>query len=203
MQQLIKQEILLTFPTTSETRKFGPGEDRTWACQPYRLCKPLGLFVWGATADTYVEWIGCGNAGQVMASQGRIPARFFETGRSFDEIKALADAGELELSTAQRQILNMDVLELGNQLTVRTVGPFENLVMWGVTLKQGVPPPAFAEVKFERSEGGTSYYRGRVLLPTFDGDDYEACVIEAPTSGEVATMLAPQLADLRVRGARW
>lgn len=95
--------------------------------------KPLGLLFWGATEDTFVVERRVGNQSQHLNSS-KIPARWFESGRSFAELEALAEAGELGAVMAQdlRRVLPMDTIYSGVMLSVHVEGPFESLCVWGV-----------------------------------------------------------------------
>ena len=86
---------------------FMPGEKHVWTDGPQMPFKPMGLIVWGASEHTFIDDIMCGNQCEAGVSGSSIPARYFETGRSFEEVLKLAELGELELSLPQRQVLKM------------------------------------------------------------------------------------------------
>jgi hypothetical protein len=109
-----------------------PGETVIWSAQPGQRFKPLGVLIWGAAPDTLVTAIAVGNMHGGIDGYSRVPARYFETGRSLAEIERLAAAGELAGSLPDRLLLGHAVCEYGCQVSVRTVGPFEGCCMWGL-----------------------------------------------------------------------
>ena len=121
-------------------------------------------------------------------TDARIPARYFETGHSFERIQGLADRGELALSVADRAMLEMWPAYRGVYITVATDGPFENFCMWGVTGDVTVQ----REIRVrpvDRDKGGfVESYRGQVIDHTLAGERvrFEA---SAPSEDAVTTLL--------------
>jgi hypothetical protein len=145
--------------------------------------KPMGLLVWGATDETSIREIIVGNSGEVTADWEPIPARFFETGRTFEEITALAEAGELALSLPQRQVLNIMTGYPGVSVRLALTGPFARFCVWGYTANAG-EAAAVTEI-VELPDGR---FEGRTIIDTLDGEKVQG-VVRAPGSLECAMML--------------
>jgi hypothetical protein len=162
-----------------------PGEIHTWQEFPQLMFKPMGILFWGATDQTYIKSVRCGNSHEVaVGGVDNIPARYFEAGKSFEEMKKLAELGELELSIPQRQIISMSTLEIGNSVSITTSGPFKNFCMWGKTPDGYGPLPQ--EVVIEKSG---AEFKASVSQLTLDGPQ-ELLVIRAPTSEDCAIIIA-------------
>lgn len=156
---------------------------------------PLGLFVWGATADTLVERVLIGRQHEASLTQHPIPARFFETGRSMAELQALADAGELVLSVEQRRVIEMEVAEVGNNISLAVRGPFEDVCLWGLTYSQQWPlltqviEPVEKPITFGVELGPDwKGFRGRVIEHHLGGDRVISHVY-APSEQSVCQLL--------------
>lgn len=163
-----------------------PGESHIWTEHPQMLFKPMGLIVWGASDQTYIDDIQCGNQSEVQASCSGIPARFFEVGKTFDELKKLAEVGELELSLPQRSILRMGALHAGMTMRVRTRGPFSQFCVWGVAPNDYGPLPK--EITIEPNPITGKGFVGTIVQHSLDGPQ-EMLVVNAPTSADCASIL--------------
>lgn len=160
----------------------------TWTTSLHSEFLPLGLLFWGATHETFVTDVRVGNqSGQVSRGVARIPARYFETGKSFDELVELAEQGELALEVKERQLLQMNTVGLGVYLQVGTEGPFESFCLWGLS------PVSFEQKltsNIERVENdkGLTGYRGTLVRSTLVGDitEYEA---KAPSEASIVQLL--------------
>jgi hypothetical protein len=150
---------------------------------------PRGLIVWGATADTFVERVRVGNTNEVEVSGMAIPARYFETGRSFDQIARLAAAGELEGAVGAHQLLDMRETSPGVLCSVALRGPFESFCVWGNIYLQGTP---YLRGSVERVEGDNrsqDSYRG-VLQEVGLAGLRTVLDVSAPDSRTAAELLA-------------
>ena len=56
---------------------------------PREPFKPRGLMLWNLPDDTMVSACHCGNHREVLASQDPVPAMFFATALSFEQVEAL------------------------------------------------------------------------------------------------------------------
>jgi hypothetical protein len=100
---------------------------------------PLGLLFWGATKDTFVSSVRSGNMAEVGAAHRPIPARYFEARKTFAELIALAEKGELPKHIADNQILEMHEISPGCMMSVETIGPYESFCVWGTTYRAEQP----------------------------------------------------------------
>jgi hypothetical protein len=126
------KQVLLSFPG-QELRRQGPKSlHETYTNRPFL---PLGLMFWGATQDTFVTAVRVGNdMGLDASSLGmRLPALYFQAGKTFAELAALAEVGELNGAVELRQLVQLGVAYTGNTLRVEVEGPFESFCMWGLT----------------------------------------------------------------------
>lgn len=189
------QQILLSLHRHSAGPGFGVTRLEGDAMREFL---PRGLFIWGATEDTYVTRLQSGNQieGDVNV-QSRIPARYFGAGKTLEVMRELAERGELEGAVEPRQILAMQKVEPGVLVRLDIDGPFENACLWGLTRDSAMaPPPRRARIELltvtgplrpeERSE---SRWVGEVIESKLDGD---RVVFEAsgPSAEVVATMIS-------------
>lgn len=177
------KQVLLTF---NEARiRTGQGGRETYHEQPQFPFLPKGLLIWGATADTLIHSIKVGNLAELeIGGFAPIPARYFEQGRSFDELVRLAEAGELELAVEQRQLFEMTEASAGTTISVSISGPYDRFVLWGLTyLTHG---RAHRRAVVERLESGFS---GRLEEVGLSGIR-TLLDVTAPDAATVATLLA-------------
>lgn len=171
------------------TRAFSGDEVRQWRGFCHGPFLPRGLLMFGATAETYVLRVMMGNMSEVEVSGMAIPGRYFETGRSFEQIARLADAGELAGAVGAHQLITMTESYGGAQAMVETQGPFESLCLWGSVYEQGTP---YLKASVERVKGADrseDYFRGQLhevglagLRPVLD--------VTAPDARTAAELLA-------------
>lgn len=197
------KQILFTFPRSQKpdsVRLLGGAQSTLELSAPvYRPFLPLGLFVWGATSDTLVSAVLVGPQHEASQSCEPIPARYFSEGRSMEELQRLADAGELSLSVEQRRVIEMAVAEVGQTVTVRMTGPFEDVCLWGLTYSQQWPlltqriSPSTWIAESEGLQGGhgreVSGFHGRVIEHHLGGDRVISNVY-APSEQSVAQLLS-------------
>lgn len=152
------KQVLLTFGDNFQERSLYGRDVRTFTEMPQLPFLPLGLFIWGATNETLVHAVKCGNMTEVeLGGSSPIPGRYFEQGRSFEDIERLAAAGELELAVEARQQLMMSEVSHGMHVTVALSGPFERFCLWGRTYAEGIRN---RRAVVERIESGA--YAGRL-----------------------------------------
>lgn len=169
-----------------------PGEKHIWTEHPQILFKPMGLIIWGASEHTFIDAMQCGNQSEAQVSSSSIPGRFFEVGKSFDDIKKLAELGELDLSLPQRSLLRMDTLEPGMTMRVHTSGPFSQFCVWGIAPNDYGPLPKEVTIEEETVDAATGKVKrfiGTIVQHSLDGPQ-ELLVVHAPTSADCATILS-------------
>ncbi len=192
-------QVLFTFPSSRAPQGQAslrlPGSSLCLTQHVMRPFLPLGLFVWGATAESTVESIRVGAQHEGTITAHPMPARYFETGRSMAELRALAEAGELELTVEERQVLEMEVADVGHQVSVCIKGPFEDVCLWGLTYAQRWPlltqtiEYASSPVTFGVDLGENwSGFRGRVIEHHLGGDRVISNVY-APSEDSVCRLL--------------
>lgn len=135
------RQVLLAFGEGSiRPRDVGGRSADVYSEQVQRPFLPKGLIIWGATGDTLVHGVRVGNMSELdVGGCSPVPGLYFAQGRSFEEIVRLAEAGELVLSTAARQQLEMHEALPGTLVVVSISGPYDRLCMWGTTYVQGGP----------------------------------------------------------------
>lgn len=117
---------------TFHTGHVAATQEQTWTAIIHQQFLPLGLVVWGADPDAVITAIRVGNCAEAGLDVPGVPASFFDTGRSFDDLKRLAEMGELGAALPDRMILKLTVCELGNSLRITTRGRFEGAAFWGL-----------------------------------------------------------------------
>jgi hypothetical protein len=163
-----------------------PGELSRWCEHPQLMFKPKGLIIWGATDQTFVESIQCGNMVEASVNAAKIPARYFEVGKSFEEIQKLAELGELEMSLPDRQKLDMNIMVPGTVMTVHLRGPFKNFCVWGIAPDSYGPMPQRVTIIHNKDNG---QFVGTVSQFSLDGPE-ELLTVEAPTAEACAMVIA-------------
>lgn len=185
--KLEKIEKLLAFPNSNKVSlnmAVKPGVTSSYQAQVQNPFKPMGFIIWGATDETSIIDLKVGNTCEGQVSYEPIPARFFETDRTFEEIERLAEVGELALSLPQRQVLKMRTAEPGVSVSVLLSGPFARFCMWGYSAAL-YEAPQVAEI-VQLTDGK---YEGRITTSTLDGDHVQS-IVQAPGSMECATLMA-------------
>lgn len=183
--------ILLTFPLpdVSVSQDVPRGRRMAFIAPCHVPFLPLGLAFWGATKDTYVNEVRIGNMSAAKASSDRIPARFFETGLSFEELARLAEQGELEGYLHDRQCLMMQEAYVGNTVRVEVEGPFETFVMWGRTYIDGFDNMSRVSIV---SEDG--HFRGTLYQSRLAGE-FKRFEVTAPSEAEVSKIMAAEVSN--------
>lgn len=133
------------------------GGEQSWEAIAQIPFRSHGLLVWGASKETFITSCEVGHIRQVMASQDPVPALFFESGMSFADLcKRLCDAEGKLLPLKRRkaeqlasvaffsgwlvkhpkvqphQLFSLDTASPGTSIVVKTRGPFDQLVLWGL-----------------------------------------------------------------------
>lgn len=168
------KQVLLGFPDTARSRSRDQENRSCVGIQ--RPFLPKGLLIFGATSDTYVHRIAIGAQCEVEISGERIPGRYFETGKTFAELEALASQGEIEGAVHPRQVFEMVEAQPGYNITVHTSGPYESLCLWGLTYAGGSP---VRHVVVEQEPGDPALARVGVHARSWQGR-----VIEHGLGGE-------------------
>lgn len=119
------------------TLPFRESKERVFIAAPQRPFKPLGFIIWGAPPLATVE-IQSGVHLQASASADNIPAKWFASGRNFEQVKKVLDEG-IDIPTW----CNWDIVRPGIVIRalVRTDGGAliggkagVELCMWGETI---------------------------------------------------------------------
>lgn len=123
---------------TSETRV-------TWTATPHLPFRTRGLMVWGAANDSMLLQFTLGNVQYINGGMDPIPLRFFDAGMSFRDFELLIDAdidaeprwyfeGTLKDNPKvhRRQLFDLPTVTIPECITVRTSGPIDTLVLWGL-----------------------------------------------------------------------
>lgn len=185
------KQVLAPFHLVLDREPLRDDSYTTLTTQAHRPFLPLGLFIWGATDETRLLAVRVRNFMEASLTGDAIPARYFETGRTFEEIVKLAEAGELELSVPERQRLEMEPAEVGNQLAIEVRGKFSNACFWGLTYTHGGPfrsaAVTYAPNAFVREQDGLPLhgeaYQGRLIEHRLGGD---AVVLQVQAATEAA-----------------
>lgn len=153
------KQVLLSFSEALRRPRDVGGRSVDTYCEQIQIpFLPKGLIVWGTDDSTMVHSIKVGNISEAeIGGCAPIPGRYFEQGRSFEEIQRLAEAGELDVSLEARQQLDMTEAFPGGMVSIAISGSYERLCMWGVTYANGRPHRK-ASVQLLESGG----YCGRV-----------------------------------------
>jgi hypothetical protein len=72
---------------------FDSASGGVYQAQAQRPFVPRGLAVWGAPPGAMLAFATCGQQLQLVASLGSVPARFFASGDSYEQIAKQLDAG--------------------------------------------------------------------------------------------------------------
>lgn len=145
-----------------------------------------GIVIWGATKETMILDIKAGNAVAFAAAWNPIPARYFEApaGRSFEDLIALAEAGDLADALHVRQQLEASYeMQTGTYFRIQMQGPFESVCAWGLTQAYDIPP-----VKADIVQLDNGRFRGMLHRSSLSGTR-PTVEVEAPTSADAAALL--------------
>jgi len=188
------KQVLVAFPTGKSDREgwaLDPGSTRRLRAQVQFPFLPLGLFLWGATSDTYVARVGVANFAEVDVAGVRLPGRFFQANYTFEGMQQLALRGELELAVAERQVLEMTQAEVGHILCLDIEGPVEQACLWGLTyLGDGPTLQASIEtVKAPEHSGLPPSYVGLLVERRLRGNRVIG-EVHAPSEASVCSLLA-------------
>lgn len=119
---------------TKDASNVPVGETRDWLIHPFQRFVPTGLIFWDVPKETVILNVRVGNMEQTLSDyeKGGIPAHLFDGGKTFEEIERLAEMGELGAALPERMLWQLDTVEPGCILRVRTVGPFGGGCVWGI-----------------------------------------------------------------------
>ena len=170
-------------PGAAVSRLFAASEQHELSGTPYVPVLPMGLLLWGVQPETIVQAIAVGQHLAGMASADGIPGRYFEQDRSFEELRELADRGELQGAINPRRVLECREAAPDAKVQIIIKGPFEHLCLWGLTYAGDKIPTRMTIVE---AEGGR--FRGQVYQRGLAGDRllFEA---SSPTIESVTELL--------------
>lgn len=169
----------------------GPGGSesgsRRFVAEPMLPFLPLGLFLWGITPETMILRVSGGNRSEVLIGFGNLPAVWFSSPRSFEELQAAARAGQLVQEAKELELFEMSEMVPGEQLVLEVTGPCESGCFWGITYA-GAGPRYSGSIEPTRDSLGNNRFRGQVIRHGLGGDlvDVEAT---APTIEGVTELL--------------
>lgn len=160
----------IVVPLTRHSGRMGdPLQTERWGGSPMMVFKPLGLLVFGAAEGSLVHAVRVGNQHQGVTDYGGVPARYFESGKTFEQVTELAAAGELGGSLEGRLLLELDHCEIGNTVGVETSGAVGNLCLWGLTY-DGHRPSRDVRIWRETVSDREPSYRAEVVDRTLVGN---------------------------------
>ena len=147
---------------------------------------PLGLYVQGATSDTTIQRIQCGN--WRVDGESSIPALYFSTHKTLAELQALANLGEIAPLPWQR--FEMVELYAGNRWSIELQGPLDGACLWGLTYRDRKPAEQ-VEVRRVFAETGSTevWHEGAVVRHGLSGKQVLLCV-RSPTEEGACRLLS-------------
>lgn len=141
-----------------------------WTASPLLRFLPLGLLVFDAGPDARVHGVRVGNQSEAISDNYTgVPARYFESNRTFEQILALAAAGELPEALPDRLLLELSLCEMGCQVGVETSGLLGAVCLWGLT-SDGWQPRRDVRIWRETHSDRDPSYRAEVVDQTLVGD---------------------------------
>lgn len=151
---------------------------------------PLGLCLWGVDDRTRITRVMVGNQENLMEGYGEIPASWFSSDKSFEELKALSEEGQLlPTGVLPKRLHRMDVAHLGNTLTVQIHGAVESGCFFGLSRDGSAPPSQAIRVeKNDRNGDWTAIAVRRGLLA-----DEEIGRATAPSLESASTLIGSLL----------
>jgi hypothetical protein len=145
----MKKNLQRIFPSTLQERiershiersLLGFHFDRFWIASPYRAFRPQGLLIWNPPAKSVI-CCEITNSKQIQSSYDMVPAAWFATAKSFEQLAAEIESGK-ELaawctwdSVYPGQTIKLEILSY-NTHTPFTPNDGIELVMWGYTQKE-------------------------------------------------------------------
>lgn len=164
---------------------------------------PLGLLLWGATAETWVTNIRVGNRYEGCADfTSRIPGRYFAASKTMRQLIELAELGELEGAVEPRQILTMSEAAPGTHVGFDVEGPLDAACFWGIS-QTGPMLPLRARITEETVQGPLRPEERRetrfvgVIIESRLGGDETVFEASGPTPESVSTLLAAYASSRR------
>ena len=184
------KQVLLGFNEGDHRqREIGYAKVDVHVAHVHQAFLPRGMIIWGATEETLLYEIKVGNQTEVAIDWAPIPARYFETGRSFEEIQRLADAGELDLSLDARQHLEMNEASPGTVISVHLSGPYDRVCLWGTTYAKNGRAFRRARVqKLEASAERPECFTAQLDEITLSGP-MNVLDVQAPDAATAASLL--------------
>lgn len=181
------QQILLPFQQPQGQQRADVTSFLHEQCQ--RPFLPLGLFLWGSTAETWITRLSVGNRYEGSLSHNPIAGRYFESGRTMEQLLELAAAGELELSVEARQVLVMGVAMPGVNVCLDISGPYQAACLWGLTYAFGGPVTAVVVEKADHAnQSHVSGFKGSIVERRLGGD-VATHEVWAPSEDSVCRLL--------------
>jgi len=150
---------------------------------------PLGLYVQGATSDTKILRIHCGN--WRVDGDSSIPALYFSTHKTLLELERLAELGEIAPLPWQR--FEMTELCVGARWTIEVEGPLDGICLWGLTYRDCRPSERIEVQRIEGDTAGTAWkdvwHVGQLFRETLSGPQ---CIltVKSPTEDGVCRLLS-------------
>ena len=146
---------------------------------------PLGLYVQGATSETTIRRINCGN--WRVDGDSSIPALYFSTHKTLAELQALAELGEIAPLPWQR--FEMVELYVGNRWSIEFEGPFDGACLWGLCWRDGKPGELVEVRQVPGVNGEKGWHEGCVVRMGLSGRD-PLLSVRSPTEEGVCRLLA-------------
>jgi hypothetical protein len=157
-------QTLLVMPF-AETRGLDEaGLPRTLQQTVFRPFLPLGLLIVNPEPGAEVRRMTAGNHFEGELSGSPMPASWFDAGKSLEELRALAERGELLTTVQQRQMLEMAEMGVGNVMTVEVSGKMEAVAFWGLTYRSHSQPVLEVEIEGTSDHGQVTAKVSRLCL---------------------------------------
>mgnify|MGYP001581685854 CR=1 FL=1 len=179
-----KQIVLGESALGANGRRPGVGERTHLSSTVHADFLPIGLYVQGATSDTTIRRIHCGN--WRVDGDSSIPALYFATHKTLAELERLAELGEIRPLPWQR--FEMVELYAGNRWSIEFEGPLDGVCLWGLAYRDG-KPSELVEVREVRGQGGEEgWHEGAVVRNGLSGKQVLLSV-KSPTEDGVCRLL--------------
>lgn len=134
MRQVVPKEMLLPFTRSEDSGYLGLGYARVYSTEPQVIFKPKGLMIWGAPDDAEVMHVKIGRSPQLTATWGPIPARWFSTFQSYEEVAKAIEEGKMPAGFG-----HFDVIQRGMTVEVHIQSkeklPPTKILMWGLGIE--------------------------------------------------------------------
>ncbi len=180
-----KQVVLGQSALRADGRRPGMGERTLLSQTVHQEFLPLGLYVQGATSETTIHAIQCGN--WRVDGDSSIPALYFATHKTLAELEQLAELGEIAPLPWQR--FEMVELYAGNRWSIELQGPLDGVVLWGLCWRDGKPSEKVEVRRVKAMDASEEWHEGGVVRTGLSGRE-PLLSVRSPTEEGVCRLLA-------------